>query len=582
MRMQHRNPIAILASLATVVLITAFSTTPAFAAPEGTGPASVHGSAQHATSTAVAHYTRDEGAVGASNAARIQTAGEKSLPTLYPLGARYNKVKASIAKSTAKGAGISHGSLALKASFPGMQSSASICPPIGCNPPDMAVATSPSWVFQGVNTSFAVYNRQSVLQSGWPKTFQDFFGTPSPGACNGNLAFMSDPRAVWDVTDHRFFAAALEVEGAFGVNQCPFKSIYWTAVSATSNPNGAWFVYAFEMSLGTTNAADFTMIGLDSRDFYFSANMFNQAGTAYEYAEIFGARKALMETDSKLNAPGFFRLEVTGPQGTYVADTVQPVLAEVPGAGPSAGIFVNTLNGLDPVSGHTCTSSANSCKGLAVWAFRPSTFGFPTLSFGFASETQPYYFAPPADQPTCKQCIDTSDLRISAIPVYRNGNVYAGWETGHNNGTQIVPAIEWAQVHVGLSGGVITTANSIGNNYFETRGGDDAVMYPALMVNDFGALYMVFDHTSSTTNPEVRLTVRKSGGPFVPNGILIKAGEGPYRPDACGSSIPVCRWGDFSATSFDGFATNNVWFAGQYANAVSSFSRNWGTWIGEV
>ncbi|MGZ3681291.1 MAG: hypothetical protein ACXWQR_22975, partial [Ktedonobacterales bacterium] len=286
---RHRNPIAILASLATVVLVTTFSTTPAFAAPEGTVPASVHGSAQHATSTVIAHHARNESAVGASSAARIQAAGEKSLPTLYPLGARYNKVKASVARSTAKGAAVSHGSLVLKATFPGMQSSATICPPIGCNPPDMALATSPSWVFQGVNTSFAVYNRQGVLQPGWPKTFQDFFGTPSPGTCSGNIPFMSDPRTVWDVNDHRFFAAALEVEGAIGVNTCPFKSIYWTAVSATSNPNGVWFVYAFEMSLGTTNVADFTMIGLDSRDFYFSANMFNQAGTAYEYAEIFGA-----------------------------------------------------------------------------------------------------------------------------------------------------------------------------------------------------------------------------------------------------------------------------------------------------
>lgn len=581
MRIQ-RNPIAMLAALATVILATAFSTVTAFAAPAATGPASVHGSAQHATSTVITHYPRNEGAMGASSAARIQAAATQALPALYPLGARYNKVKASIAPSTAKGADVARGSLALKASFAGLQSSAAICPPVGCNPPDMGLATSPSWVFQGVNTSFAVYNRQGVLQPGWPKTFQDFFGTPSPGTCNGDIPFMSDPRAVWDVNDHRFFAAALEVEGAFGVNDCPFKSIYWIAVSATSNPNGVWYVYAFEMTLGTTNAADFTMIGFDSRDLYFSANMFNQAGTAYEYAEIFGASKALMETNSNLSAPGFFNLQVIGPKGAYVADTVQPVQTEAAGTGPSAELFVDTLNGFDPLSGHTCTSSADSCKGLAVWAFRPGASGLPALTFGYARDTQPYYYAPPADQTTCKQCIDTSDLRISATPVYRSGNLYAGWETGHNNGTQIVPAIEWAQVSVSLSGGALTGVNAIGGNYFEIRGGDDAVMYPALMVNDSGALYMVFDHSSSTTNPEVRLTVRKSGGQLIPDGILIKAGEGPYRPTRCGHDIPVCRWGDYSATSFDGFATNNVWFAGQYANAVTSFSRNWGTWIGAV
>lgn len=581
MRMQ-RNPIAILAALASIVLVTAFSTAPALAAPQGTGPASVHGTAQRAVSTVIAHYPRNEAATGASSAARIQAAAAKSLPALYPLGARYDKVKAAIGTSTAKGAAVTRGSLAVKSSFPGMQSSAAICPPVGCNPPDMGLAASPGWVFQGVNTSFAVYSPQGVLQPGWPKTFQDFFGAPSPGACGGNIPFMSDPRAVWDVNDHRFFAAALEVEGAFGVNKCPFKSIYWIAVSATSNPNGVWYVYAFEMSLGTTNGADFTMIGFDSHDLYFSANMFNQPGTVYEYAEIFGASKALMETNSNLSAPGFLNLQVIGPKGAYVADTVQPVQTEAAGAGPSAGLFVDTLNGFDPLSGHTCTSSADSCKGLAVWAFHPSASGLPTLTFGYARDTQPYYYAPPADQTTCTQCLDSSDLRISATPVYSNGNIYAGWETGHNNGTQIVPAIEWAQVSVGLSGGALTDVNAVGGNYFEIRGGDDAVMYPALMINDAGALYMVFDHSSSTTNPEVRLTVRKSGGQLVPDGILIKAGEGPYRPTRCGHDIPVCRWGDYSATSFDGFATNNVRFAGEYANAVSSFSRNWGTWIGEV
>lgn len=51
-------------------------------------------------------------------------------------------------------------------------------------------------------------------------------------------------------------------------------------------------------------------------------------------------------------------------------------------------------------------------------------------------------------------------------------------------------------------------------------------MYPALMLNNAGALYMVFDHSSSTTNPEVRLTLRTSGGQRMPNSILIKANEG--------------------------------------------------------
>ncbi len=150
-------------------------------------------------------------------------------------------------------------------SFAGIQSSAAVCPPVGCNPPDMAVAASPNWVFQGVNTAFAVFDTHGNMQPGYPVFFGDFFGVPNPGACAGDLPFMSDPRAIYDPNDGRFIAAALEVEGAFGVNDCPFKTTYWIGVSQTNDPRGAWNVYAFDMSLGTTNAADFTQIGLDDK-----------------------------------------------------------------------------------------------------------------------------------------------------------------------------------------------------------------------------------------------------------------------------------------------------------------------------
>src|SRR5437764_13550070 len=49
-------------------------------------------------------------------------------------------------------------------SFPGL--SASNC--FGCEPPDMALAASPSFVMQGVNTSFAVFNTSGTLKAGWP------------------------------------------------------------------------------------------------------------------------------------------------------------------------------------------------------------------------------------------------------------------------------------------------------------------------------------------------------------------------------------------------------------------------------
>jgi hypothetical protein len=566
------------ALLASVVSATFFITQNAGAQPSS---GSVTGTAQAASIASSPHVR--SAALRPSSAARIQQAAARETPFHSRLDAKtYAQVKAQAKNSAPRsdatvdpnqGAGVS--------SFSGIQSSAAVCPPVGCNPPDMAVAASPNWVFQGVNTAFAVFDTHGNMQPGYPVFIGDFFGVPDPGACGGNLPFVSDPRAFYDPNDNRFVAAALEVEGAFGVNDCPFKTIYWIGVSQTSDPRGAWNVYAFDMSLGTTNAADFTMIGFDDKGVYFSANMFNQDGTAYSYAEIFGASKAKMEAGQAVVAHGFFNLTVSGPGGSLQVDTVQPALTEDrTGRGPGAEFFVDTFNGpIDPVSGHGCTSAADSCRGLAVWAFRNVTSNSPSLTFAYVGNTKAYSFPPPADQTTCTQCIDSSDLRISATPIERGGNLYAAWETGVNNGTQVVPGIVWSQLSVGAQG-------SSGIQVTQTRGayynfsGDNAVIYPALMPDNAGNLFMVFDRTSSTVNPEVRLTLRL-GSNFVSPGLLIKAGEAPYRPTRCGHDIPVCRWGDYSATSYDGFSTDNVYFAGQYSNG-SGFSRNWGTWIGRV
>jgi hypothetical protein len=224
--------------------------------------------------------------------------------------------------------------------FKGMADSASICPYFGgCQPPDQALAASPNWVVQGVNTSFAVYNTTGAKQTGWPKNAKKFFGVPNPGSCDPNGPFLSDPRAFYDPQDGRFWVAELQVEGALGINACPEKTLYWIAVSQTNNPNGVWNVYAFDMSLGTTNVADYTEFGFDQTAIYFSGNMFTQDGSAFAYAESLSALKSTMEAGSSVTAYGFFAFSANG----VLLDTVQPVENEE-SSGPGAGLLINTFN----------------------------------------------------------------------------------------------------------------------------------------------------------------------------------------------------------------------------------------------
>jgi hypothetical protein len=501
------------------------------------------------------------------------------------------------------------------ASFIGQASSATTCSYFGpgCNPPDMAVAASTSFVLQGVNTQFEVLDTSGEVQPGWPVSAQAFFGVPNvtnPGGSPCDVAhlsqpFLSDPRALYDPIDHRFWAAMLQAENAPSLllpMDCPFKSVYYIAVSQTSDPRGDWNVYEFNMSSDGQFAADFTQIGINHDAVFFSANMFGP-GTGLNggfYAEVFEANKAKMERGrGGFTADGFFNLNAQGPgtviAGTpFVADTVQPAL-NIDGSAGRAEVFVDTLDGPDPVTGNFCGflggGAAQSCSGLALWRMtnpiaHDSGGSAPEL-VGSYVPTKPFVGSPTfsvvaSDQPSCNRCVDSSDLRISAIPVVRNGVLYGAWETGLNNGTQVVPGIEWAQINVSGS-------RSARTGYYNLSG-DTSVSYPALMPDAHGNVVMLFERMSHTIFPETRYVVKAHDGQFHGTGTLLKAGEDSYRPQLCGTlqGTPptrfTCRWGDFSATSFDGAGT--IWFAGEYANDLNlgapQNGRNWGTWIGAL
>jgi hypothetical protein len=448
------------------------------------------------------------------------------------------------------------------AKFKGMADSASICPYFGgCQPPDQALATSPNWVLQGVNTSFAVYSTTGIRQTGWPKKAQNFFGVPNPGVCDTHGPFLSDPRAFYDPKDGRFWVAMLQVEGAFGLNSCPESTLYWIAVSQTNNPNGVWNVYAFNMALGTTNAADYTQFGFDQTAIYFSGNMFNQAGSLYVYAESFSALKSTMEAGGAVTAFGFSHFTANG----VLVDTVQPVENEA-SSGPGAGLLINSFN-MNGDGTHDCISTA--CSGLVVWAIaNPGTSS--ASATGVIASTSIKYISPPsANEPGCSGCIETLDTRISGTPVYQAGTIAFALESSIKNSTQNVPGIFWGLVKPTISSGKITSATVTLNGTLAFTG-DRAASFPTMMQTKTGNLLMVFDTMSSALDPSIMYATRLTTdiGGFEAAKFLKKSIV------ATNNS----RWGDYEATSYDGTTTNNVWFAAQFSGS----NADWATFIGKV
>ncbi|MGH8862960.1 MAG: hypothetical protein ACRDVG_17275, partial [Jatrophihabitantaceae bacterium] len=597
------------AAAASAIAVAGVVAAPSSAAKPRTG---VSFSSSPVSAAIVAHYTVTPASRShAAHRSSVHGGSQDQLPDLSPKAylTRRASIRTRTRSSAAPALRDSAGRTPAKtASFIGQQGSNITCSYFaqGCNPPDMAVAASPSFVLQGVNTQWEVLNPNGKVLAGWPVSAQRFFNVPdelnpngsSCDAASGNQPFLSDPRAVYDPASHRFWAAMLQVEGGLGIaTHCPFKTVYFVAVSRTSDPRGSWNVYEFEMSHGTPFAADFTQIGLNSDAVFFSANMFGLSGGFY--SEIFEANKAQMEHGrANFTADGFANLQGNGPGipiagvGPFLADTVQPVLAlggggsdRAPAPGSHDGLFVDTIDGPDLVSGNLCSSQADACKGMILWRMthpisHDSGGSAPTLTGTYLPDTKPFSFPPPADQPSCNRCVDANDLRIPATPMLRGSTIYTGWGTGLDNGTQVVPAAEWAEV--GVTGAHASTTTG----YF-TLPGDDAAAYPAFMPDGAGNVVMVYEHMGNSTFPEAKYVQHRSGSPFTGTGRVLRAGQASYRPTLCGTSaIPVCRWGDYEAMSFDG--NGRIWMAGQYANTHTDpaiapwFGRNWGTWIGAL
>ena len=90
------------------------------------------------------------------------------------------------------------------------------------------------------------------------------------------------------------------------------------------------------------------------------------------------------------------------------------------------------------------------------------------------------------------------------------------------------------------------------------------------MTDAAGNLFMLFEFMSSSASPGIAYTARRetiTHGFFHDGGFYLRAGAAP---------TSNFRWGDYEATSYAGYANDQVWFAGEYSTSAHS----WSTFIG--
>ncbi|WIG59293.1 MAG: hypothetical protein OJF49_002040 [Ktedonobacterales bacterium] len=593
--LKHRKA-RLVASFALLVglMISAVGATAFARTNASTATSQVKVSATRAKSVQVLYqHTVDMSKVPAATASQLATP-VRAMPLLTPAGSKaYQSWQHSNRSQNAPhNAGYTPITTASKSAnlpstfnkFNGQKDSAATCPYFGgCQPPDMAIAGSPAGlVMQSVNTSLAVYNLAGTVQSGWPKTAQAFFGVANPGACDTNGPFLSDPRLWWDAYDNRFVAAELQVEGAFGLNACPFSTLYWIAVSMSPNPSGSWSVFAINMAIGSdpTGAADYTQLGVSPDGIYVSANMFNQAGSAYDYAETIGCGPKTSPAGGIYQGfkPGQAAVKCQGyynwTAGSVVLDTLNPTGTVGSDNSPRAEYFVGSFNSPD-AAGHDCVTTA--CNGVVVLSMSNPAGAFPWG--GAVIATAHNYLEPPgADQPSCTGgagCVESLDLRVSATPVYHAGHIFAAHVTGITNGaSQFVPGVQWWDLVPTLSAGypaVLTGLSLAQDGLLNASSNFTALTFPVMMPTIDNDVILGYDYMGDVNFPSINFTDRRQGDPpSTMNGLGIIA-------VASTVSTNNGRWGDYEAMSYTASYQDTIWFSSQYANAAAG-----GDWITSI
>ena len=528
---------------------------------------------------------------GLPQVAEGTAAAPAKLPFLSPLGntalaqaqqnASANAPTASQVTSSAPASPSTPGAAVL--GWEGMKNSGTICSYFGsggCQPPDMAIASDGTNAVQVVNTSLAVYDAKTgALRSGFPKNLQDFFGVPAPTPANcdkehGNQPFLSDPRAFYDPVKKRFWVAALQVEDAAGLSpKCDFVSRYWVAASASSDPTGVWHVYSIDtggLVGGPKSVADYTQMGFNQEAVFIGGNQFNQSGTGFFGAWTLAIPKARAERGGNLGTvTGFGGYTASDGSTTRLLDTVQPTASYGSAAGPAGEILVSSFN------------EAVTESKVVVFDFSNALNGVPghgqTLS-AVTVNTLPYSQPPLADNfPACRDCLETIDNRISATPVYMHGNVYYTHDSAVNNGTAVNANVLWGVIHPVLSQksvsgctlcSTITGGTSMVDQDYITYAGETDDWFGAIQPDREGNLFVGFDYgsTTFTTSPSIVYKAKRAtAASFADGGVFLRQAK---------NATNDVRWGDYEAVTFEGWDSNQILIAAQYAGTNQSWATH--------
>lgn len=423
---------------------------------------------------------------------------------------------------------------------PGLTSSFEAIPATGWVPPDCVVASGLNEVVACVNSEFRIYSKAGAMLRRNP--YGPFFSAVLP---NNAGVKIFDPRIIWDHYANRYVMIVAATQAS------PARSWCGVAVSKTSNPLGAWWVWALDAALNgstpTSNWMDYPMLGFDGQAVYVGMSMFN--GGSFQYSKVRILNKTELYAGSSVRWYDFWNLKNADGSNSF---TVQPC-CHFRGAGSGPGYLINNYFGAN--SKMTLWTITNP---LAMWSG-----GSPSLSKTTVN-CRTYDIPPAAKQKGSATPVATNDNRLLNAIYQHTGTTKRIW-TAHNTkaswsgDTEARCAVQWYEVDV-------PSSTVIQSNFYGQSG--SYYMFPAIQTDLARNAFVVFSRCNSNEFANLRMTGRRVSAPAgdLENSVLVKAGESAHLSGRYGDYFGICR---------DGADGNSIVAIGEYAES----GNLWGTYV---
>jgi hypothetical protein len=393
----------------------------------------------------------------------------------------------------------------------------------GVFPPDTDGDVGPDHYFQMINLSFAIWDKQGNLLYGPVdnSTLWSGFIGPWTGHNDG------DPIVLYDELADRWVASQ------FALNTSGGKWYQLVAVSATGDPLGEYYRYAFEFDAMN----DYPKIGVWPDGYYTTFNFFgDDKGFIGSGVAAFERQKMLAgDPDAQMVFFGYFQDKFS----------LQP--SDVDGVAPPDGTpnFVATVN-------------VPSTKQFEIYECKIDWENPENSTYQLSVSLDPGYFDPGENgipQPGTGTRLSSLSVMLMYRLAYRNFGTHQTMMANHT---------VWVDGHYGIK-------------WYELRkeGDDDWYIYQqgvyapndgihrwmgSIAINAYGTVALGFSVSNgSNLHPSIRYTGRPASAPL---------GEMTYDEievvTGSSSQSGINRWGDYSNLSVDPVDDSTFWFTTEY------------------